>query len=65
METIRSIACSIPVNRGKKHFIDKPAYLPCTSTHNIQNSNIAILLLIKCAEKTQDEVITKRNAPSR
>jgi len=42
METIRSISCSISVNQGETHFIDKPADLPCTSTQNVQNSNIEI-----------------------
>ena len=59
METIRWISCSIPVNRGETHFIDKPDDIPCTSTQNVQNINIAISLRNKCAEKPQDEVITK------
>ena len=52
METIRSIYCSIPVNRGGNHLIDKPADLPCTLTQNVQNTIIAISLSNKCAEKT-------------
>ncbi len=39
METIRSISSSIPVNRGKNHLIDKPSYLPYTSTQNATNTN--------------------------
>ena len=62
METIRSISCSIPENSGENHFIDKPADLPCTSTQNIQNNNIAISILNKCAEKPQGEVLTKLDA---
>jgi hypothetical protein len=65
METIRAISCSIPVNRGGNHLIDKPIYLPCTSTQNVQNTNIPISLSNKYAEKTQDEVITKLDAPLR
>jgi len=49
METIRSMSCSIPVNRGEKHFINKLVDLPCTSTQNEQNSNIAISLRNECA----------------
>ena len=63
METTRSIPCSILVNRGKNHLIDKPADFPCTSTHNVHNTNIAISLRNKCAEKPQDKVITKLDAP--
>jgi len=44
METIRLIPWSISENSGEKHFIDKPADLPCTSTQNVQNINIAISL---------------------
>jgi hypothetical protein len=62
METISSISCSIPEISGETHFIDKPADSPCTSTQNVQNINIAISLLKKCAEKPQDEVITKLDA---
>ena len=65
METISSISCSIPENSGEKHFIDNPANKPCTSTQNVHNTNITISLLKKCAEKTQDEVITKLDAPLR
>ena len=65
METIRSILCSIPGNSGENHFIDKPTDLPCTSTPNVQNTNVAISLLNKCAEKPQGEVITKLDAPLR
>ena len=65
METSSSISCSIPENSGEKHFINKLTYLPCTSTRNVQNTNIAISLLNKCAEKIQDEVITKLDAPLR
>jgi hypothetical protein len=57
------MSCSIPVNQGVNHLIDKPANLPCTSTHNVQNTNIAISLSNKCAEKSQDEVLTKLDAP--
>ena len=63
METIRSISCSILENSGENHFIDKPTDLPCTSPQNVQNTNIAISLLKKCAEKPQGEVITKLDAP--
>ena len=63
METNSSISCSFPENIGEKHFIDKPAYLPCTSTQNVQHTNIAISLLNKCAAKTQDEVMTRLDAP--
>ena len=65
METINLISCSIPENSGEKHLIDKPANLPCTSTYNIKNTNIKISLLKKCAEKPQDEVITKLDASLR
>jgi hypothetical protein len=65
METIRSISCSIPENSGENHFIDKLAKLPCTSTQNVQNTNIAILLLNKCAKKPQSEVITILDASLR
>ena len=65
METIRSISCSIPENNGEQHFIDKTANLPCTSTQNVQKTNIAISVRNKCAEKPQDEVITKLDAPLR
>jgi hypothetical protein len=51
MESIRSISCLIPENSGENHFINKLEDLPCTSTHNVQNMNIAISLLDKCAEK--------------
>ena len=65
METARSISCSIPENSGENQFIDKPTNLPCATTHNVQNTNIAISLLNKCAEKTESEVITKLDAPLR
>ena len=65
METIKSISCSIPVNQGVNHLINKPADLPCTSTQNVQNANIAISLSDMCAEKPQDEVITKLDTPLR
>ena len=65
METIRSISCSIPVNQGVTHLINKPADVPCTSTQNVQNTNIARSLSDMCAEKPQDEVITKLDAPLR
>jgi len=52
MEKIRSMSCSIPENNDNQHFVDNPTDLPCTSTHNVQKTNIAILLLNKCAEKT-------------
>jgi hypothetical protein len=65
MKTIRSISCSIPENSGEKHFIDKPTDLPCTSTHNVHNTNIAISLLNKCAKKPQREVKTKIDATLR
>ena len=65
METINSISCSIPENSGEKHFIDKPADSPFTSTQNVQNTNITISLLKKFDEKPQDEVITKLDAPLR
>jgi hypothetical protein len=65
METIRSLSCSIPVNQDVNHLINKPADLPCTSTQNVQNTNIAISLSDMCAEKPQDGVITKLDAPLR
>ena len=65
IETIRSISCSIPVNQGEKHFIDKLADLPCTLTQNVQITNITVSFRNKCAEKPQDEVITKLDAPLR
>ena len=66
METISSISCSIPENSGEKHFIDKPTNSPCTSTQIVvHNTNITISLLKKRAEKPQDEVITKLDAPLR
>jgi len=34
MEKISSISCPIPENSGEKHFMDKPADSPCTSTKN-------------------------------
>ena len=65
METISSISCSIPENSNEKHFIDKPANSPCTSTHNVHKTNVAISLLKECAEKPQDEVMAKLDAPLR
>ena len=53
MGKISSISCSIPENEGEKHFIDKRADSPYFNT-NVQNTNIAISLLNKCAEKLQD-----------
>ncbi len=49
----------------KNIFIDKPTDSPCTSTQNVQHSNITISLLKKCAKKTQDEEIAKLDAPLR
>ena len=63
MEAIRSISCSISENSVENHFIDKPTDLPYTSTQNVQNTNIAISLFNKCAEKPQGEAITKLDAP--
>ena len=63
MEIISSISSSIPENIGEKHFIDEPADATCTSTQNVQNTNITISVLKKFAEKPQDEVITKLDAP--
>ncbi len=63
METIRSISCSIPENNVEQHFIDKPAYLPCTSTLNVHNTNIAITIRNKCAEKPQDDIKPTIDAP--
>ncbi len=63
METISSISCPIPENSGEKHSIDKLADSPCTSTQNVQNTNVTISLLKKCDEKPLDEVITKLDAP--
>ena len=63
MEKVKSISCSIPENSGENHFMYKPTDLPCTSTQNVHNTNIAISLLNKCDEKTQSEVITKLDAP--
>ncbi len=65
METISSISCSIPKNSGETHFIDKPIHSPCISTQNVQNTKIPLSILKKCAEKPQDEVITKLDAPVR
>ena len=65
METISSISCSIPENSDENKFVDKLADSPCTSTQNVHNTNITISLLKKCAEKPQDEVITKLDAPLR
>jgi len=65
METICSISCSFPENSGETHFIDKPSHSPCTSKQNVHNTNITVALLKKCAEKPQDEVITKLDAPLR
>jgi hypothetical protein len=65
METISSMSCSIPENSGETHSIDEPTNAPCTSTQNVQNTNITISLQKKCAEKTQDKVITKLDAPLR
>ncbi len=63
METIRSISCSIPENNDEQHFADKPTDLPCTSTQNVQNIDIAISARNKCAEKPQDDIKPKINAP--
>jgi len=65
METIISISYSIPENSVETHFIDKPTDSPCTSTQNVHNTNITISLLKKCAEKPQDEVTTRLDAPLR
>ena len=65
MEAIRSISCSIPENNDNQHFVDNPADLPCTSTQNVQNTNVSISLLKESAKKTQDEVINKLDAPLR
>ena len=56
METIRSISSSIPENNDTQHFIDNLADLPCTSTQNVQNTDIAISVCNKCAEKPQDDI---------
>jgi hypothetical protein len=47
MEIIISISYSIPENSCETHSIDKPTDLPCTSTQNVQNTNITISLLKK------------------
>jgi hypothetical protein len=52
METISSASCSIPQNSYDKYVIDKPANSPCTSIQNVQNTNIKLSLLKKCAKKT-------------
>jgi hypothetical protein len=65
MGTISSISYSIPENSGKTNSIDKPTDLPCTLTQNLENTNITISLLKKCAEKPQDELITIFDAPLR
>ncbi len=62
MEIIRSISCSIPENNGEQHFVDKPDDLPCASTQNVQNTNIAISVRNKCVEKPQDDVKSKIDA---
>ncbi len=63
METIRSISCSIPENNDDQHFVDNAVDLPCTSTHNVQNTGITISVCNKCAEKTQDDIKPKIDAP--
>ena len=50
METISSISYSIPENSDETHSINKPTNPPCTSTHNVQNTDITISLLKTCAE---------------
>jgi hypothetical protein len=62
METISSISYSIPENSDETHSIDKSVDSPCALTRNVQNSNITMSLLKQCAEKPQDEVITKLDA---
>jgi len=51
METIRWISSSIPENNDNQHFVDNPADLPCTSTQNVQNTDIAVSIRNKCAVK--------------
>ncbi len=63
METIRSISCSIPENNDNQHFVDNPADLPRTSTQNVQNIDIAISVRNQCAEKPQDDIKPKIDAP--
>jgi hypothetical protein len=38
-------------NLSETHTFDKPTYLPCTLTQNIQNTDKAISLLKHCAKK--------------
>ena len=51
METIRWISSSIPENNDNQHFVDNPADLPCTSTQNVQNTDIAVSVRNKCDVK--------------
>jgi hypothetical protein len=51
METIRWISSSIPENNDNQHLVDNPADLPCTSTQNVQNTDIAVSVRNKCAVK--------------
>ena len=51
METIRWISSSIPEKNDNQHFVDNPADLPCTSTQNVQNTDIAVYVRNKCAVK--------------
>ena len=51
METIRAISSSVPENNDKQHFVDNLAYLPCTSTQNVHNTDIAVSVRNKYAVK--------------
>ncbi len=60
METLSSISYSIPENTSETHSIDTPTNSPyCTSTQNVQNTNITISLMKRCVKKPQDFVINK------
>ena len=56
---MRPIRGSVGRMRPTKQIDNILAYLPCTSTLIVQNTNIAISLINDmCAEKPQDEVTT-------
>ena len=51
METIRWISSSILENNDNQHLVDNPADLRCTSTQNVQNTDIAVSVRNKCGVK--------------
>ncbi len=63
METISSKSCSIPENNDDQYSVDNPADVPYTSTHNVQNTCIAISVCNKCAQKPPDDIKPKIDAP--